>query len=571
MSGYNKHPSIHIENSDGKVFRGDEDILRCLREELSGEQWTLIVETYPGVNEDRMHRMLEKLHPDRILSARDILRDAEALKARLDCILTQDRVFGRMYSGELMDFADPEKVKGLRKQVAGSGGKTLVFGFGASLLADQGLCVYADMSRWEIQLRYRVGMSNYLTYNPGEDILRKYKQGYFLEWRIADKLKMAFMDKMQYFIDANRDDDLVMIRRDLFEEALQKAVSGPFRVVPYFDPGVWGGQWMKKVCGLDPETDNYAWSFDGVPEENSICFDFGETRLEMPAMNLILRHPKELLGQKVYARFGAEFPIRFDLLDTMDGQNLSLQVHPMTDYIHRNFGMAYTQDESYYILDADKDACVYLGLKEGVRVEEMIAELEAAQQDGKPFDAEKYINRIPAKKHDHFLIPAGTIHCSGKGAVVLEISATPYIFTFKLWDWGRLGLDGKPRPINIGRGAEVIAERRTEWVRKNLVNPVCTLAENEHYTEEHTGLHELEFIETRRFTIRDRAEIDCHESVNVLNLVEGTACFVESADGSFDPFEVHYAETFIVPECVGKYRLRAVGGPIKVMQAYVRT
>ena len=571
MSGYNKHPSIHIENSDGKVFRGDEDILRCLREELSGEQWTLIVETYPGVNEDRMHRMLEKLHPDRILSARDILRDAEALKARLDCILTQDRVFGRMYSGELMDFADPEKVKGLRKQVAGSGGKTLVFGFGASLLADQGLCVYADMSRWEIQLRYRVGMSNYLTYNPGEDILRKYKQGYFLEWRIADKLKMAFMDKMQYFIDANRDDDLVMIRRDLFEEALQKAVSGPFRVVPYFDPGVWGGQWMKKVCGLDPETDNYAWSFDGVPEENSICFDFGETRLEMPAMNLILRHPKELLGQKVYARFGAEFPIRFDLLDTMDGQNLSLQVHPTTDYIRRNFGMAYTQDESYYILDADKDACVYLGLKEGVRVEEMIAELEAAQQDGKPFDAEKYINRIPAKKHDHFLIPAGTIHCSGKGAVVLEISATPYIFTFKLWDWGRLGLDGKPRPINIGRGAEVIAERRTEWVRKNLVNPVCTLAENEHYTEEHTGLHELEFIETRRFTIRDRAEIDCHESVNVLNLVEGTACFVESADGSFDPFEVHYAETFIVPECVGKYRLRAVGGPIKVMQAYVRT
>ena len=154
--------------------------------------------------------------------------------------------------------------------------------------------------------------------------------------------------------------------------------------------------------------------------------------------------------------------------------------------------------------------------------------------------------------------------------MVLEISATPYIFTFKLWDWGRLGLDGKPRPINIGRGAEVIAERRTEWVRKNLVNPVCTLAENEHYTEEHTGLHELEFIETRRFTIRDRAEIDCHESVNVLNLVEGTACFVESADGSFDPFEVHYAETFIVPECVGKYRLRAVGGPVKVMQAYVR-
>ena len=571
MSAYNKHPSIHIENSDGKVFSGDDEILRCLQAELSGDRWTLIVETYPGVNEDRICRMLEELNPDRIVSARNILREPEDLKARLDCILTQDRVFGRMYSGELMDFADPEKADRLRSQIAGSGGKTVVFGFGASLLADQGLCVYADVSRWEIQLRYRAGMSNYLTDDPGEDILRKFKQGYFLEWRIADKLKMAFLDKMQYFIDANRDDDLVMIRRDLFEEALQKAVSGPFRVVPYFDPGVWGGQWMKKVCGLDPEMDNYAWSFDGVPEENSICFDFAGRNLEMPAMNLILRHPMELLGRKVYARFGAEFPIRFDLLDTMGGQNLSLQVHPTTDYIRRNFGMAYTQDESYYILDADEEACVYLGLKEGVRVKDMIAELEAAQQGGPPFDAEKYINRIPAKKHDHFLIPAGTIHCSGKGAVVLEISATPYIFTFKLWDWGRLGLDGRPRPINIGRGAEVIQERRTGWVMENLVNPVGTLADDEHYTEEHTGLHELEFIETRRFTIRDQAEIDCHESVNVLNLVEGEACFVESADGSFDPFEVHYAETFIVSECVVKYRLRAVGGPVKVMQAYVRT
>lgn len=571
MSAYNKHPSIHIENSDGKVFRGDDEILRCLQAELSGDRWTLIVETYPGISEERICRMLEELRPDLIISARDILREPEDLKVRLDCILTQDRVFGRMYSGELTDFADPEKADRLRSQIAGSGGKTAVFGFGASLLADQGLCVYADVSRWEIQLRYRAGMSNYLTDNPGEDILRKFKQGYFLEWRIADKLKMAFLDKMQYFIDANRDDDPVMIRRDLFEEALQKAVSGPFRVVPYFDPGVWGGKWMKKVCGLDPEMDNYAWSFDGVPEENSLYFDFDGRHLEMPAMNLILRHPKELLGRKVYARFGAEFPIRFDLLDTMGGQNLSLQVHPTTDYIHRNFGMAYTQDESYYILDADEDACVYLGLKEGVRVKDMIAELEAAQQGGPPFDAEKYINRIPAKKHDHFLIPAGTIHCSGKGAVVLEISATPYIFTFKLWDWGRLGLDGRPRPINIGRGAEVIQERRTNWVMENLVNPVGTLTDDEHYTEEHTGLHELEFIETRRFIIRDRVEIDCHESVNVLNLVEGTACLVESADRGFDPFEVHYAETFIVPECVGKYCLRAVGGPVKVMQAYVRT
>ena len=570
MSGYVRRPAKRVDNSKGRVFRGREEILDRLGSELSGDSWSLVLETYPGVCEEEMRGILEELKPDLIVSARQILKDGDALEILLKNTLTDDRVFGKMYYGELVDFIDLVKADYFRAKIASCSGKVAVYGFGASLLCDGGLCVYADMSRWEIQLRYRAGMPNYFSDNPEEDILKKFKQGYFLEWRIADKLKAECMDRMAYFIDANRDDDLVMISRDLFEEALIKEASEPFRVVPYFDPGVWGGQWMKKVCGLDPDKPNYAWSFDGVPEENSICFDFDGTILEMPAMNLILRHPKELLGKKVYARFGAEFPIRFDFLDTIGGQNLSLQVHPTTDYIHRNFGMAYTQDESYYILDAEEGACIYLGLKEGVEVADMIAELEEAQRGGAPFDAEKFINKIPAKKHDHFLIPAGTIHCSGSGAMVLEISATPYIFTFKLWDWGRLGLDGKPRPINISRGEKVIQERRTGWVMENLVSPVHTVAENEHFTEEHTGLHELEFIETRRFTIRDRALVYCHGSVNVLNLVEGESCLVESVDGSFAPYEIHYAETFIVPECVGKYRLRTVKGPVRVMQAYVR-
>ena len=102
------------------------------------------------------------------------------------------------------------------------------------------------------------------------------------------------------------------------------------------------------------------------------------------------------------------------------------------------------------------------------------------------------------------------------------------------------------------------------------MNARRTIQDTEAFTEEHTGLHELEFIETRCFTIRDRAEIDGHESVNMLNLVDGKVCVVESLDGSFEDYEVHYAETFIVPASVGRYRVRAVEGEIKVIQAYVR-
>ena len=123
---------------------------------------------------------------------------------------------------------------------------------------------------------------------------------------------------------------------------------------------------MKQVCGLDRDRENYAWSFDGVPEENSLYLQYGKVRVEVPSIDAVFLRPKELLGERVHARFGKEFPIRFDFLDTMEGQNLSLQVHPLTEYIQQVFGMHYTQDESYYILDAKEDAVVYLGLKEGI-------------------------------------------------------------------------------------------------------------------------------------------------------------------------------------------------------------
>lgn len=237
--------------------------------------------------------------------------------------------------------------------------------------------------------------------------------------------------------------------------------------------------------------------------------------------------------------------------------------------------MHYTQDESYYLLDAGDDACVYLGLKKGIDSSQMIADLKHAQSEGSSFDADKYVEKWPAKKHDHFLIPAGTVHCSGSNSMVLEISSTPYIFTFKLWDWNRLGLDGKPRPINIDHGQAVIDwSRSTDWVANELVNAVQIVAEGDGWVEERTGLHEREFIETRRHWFSKRVLHKTDGSVNVLNLVEGKEAIVESPTGSFEPMLIHYAETFIVPEAVKEYTIRPYGASegqrCATMKAFVR-
>jgi mannose-6-phosphate isomerase class I len=432
------------------------------------------------------------------------------------------------------------------------------------------------MARWEIQLRYRrKELANWKMDNYEEEQLKKYKRAFFIEWRIADRLKKKLYPKMDYLLDTNVYDEPKMITKEAFDAGLKVTTKRPFRVVPYFDPGVWGGQWMKEKCGLDNEQQNYAWCFDGVPEENSLCLKFGDTTVEVPSIDAVFFYPHQLLGEKVHARFGTEFPIRFDFLDTMDGQNLSMQVHPLTEYIQEKFGMHYTQDESYYILEADPDAVVYLGVKKGIDPKEMIQDLYASQRGEKAFPDEKYINQFPAKKHDHFLIPAGTIHCSGKNSMVLEISATPYIFTFKLWDWDRVGLDGRPRPVHIAHGENVIQwDRDTDWVRANLVDQVEVITQEDGCREERTGLHEREFIETRRHWFDKKVLHNTNGGVNVLNLVEGREAIVESPTGQFEPFVVHYAETFIVPAAVGAYTIapygESEGKEIATIKAFVR-
>lgn len=538
----------------------------------------MAIECYPGVLEQQISETLsEALSPTRVIRVRDTYKPSREIESMISQELTDDPVFGRMDGLVIQDFVDPARIESSREQLKQNRGQLiLIVGAGTSLIEpDPDVLIYADLPRWEIQQRQRRNeIGNLAVENLYESPSLKYKRGYFLDWRLADRIKKDMIGRLDFLLDTTDPRNPKLVSGDAFRAALQHAVTRPFRVVPFFDPGPWGGQWMREVCGLDAAAPNYAWCFDCVPEENSLRFGFGDVVIEVPAIDLVFQHPRELLGDPVHERFGAEFPIRFDFLDTMEGGNLSLQVHPLTEYIREKFGIPYAQDESYYLLDAAPDASVYLGLKSNIDRKQMAAELRQAQEGSNWFDAEQYVNKWPARKHDHFLIPAGTIHCSGRNSMVLEISATPYIFTFKLWDWGRPGLDGKPRPIHLDHGlANIQWERDTQWVKDNLINRVCPVAHGEGWAEEKTGLHPLEFIETRRHWFNGPVIHDNQGSVHVLNLVEGDAAVIDSPYDLFEPFTVHYAETFIVPAALGKYRVRPLQSDRKcaTIRASVRT
>ncbi|MGI8747845.1 MAG: class I mannose-6-phosphate isomerase, partial [Deinococcus sp.] len=537
----------------------------------------LTIDCYPGVNLEEIEGAIRAAWPEvHVLHSEDACLPGTRIEEIIAPNLTEDRVFGVMSCHELPEFLDAVRVRDFQGAIEEvTAGIVVVLGLGAALIHAGDVLVLADLPRWECQLRMRAGASNWRADNGDEDILRKYKRAYFWEWPLADRHKRSLFGRTDFLLDTTLPGHPGLVTATALRAGLRRTLTRPFRVVPFFDPGVWGGQWMKEVCGLDPAAQNYAWGFDCVPEENSLKLGYGEITLEIPAQDLVMLYPKELLGERTFARFGAQFPIRFDFLDTMNGQNLSLQVHPLVQYIQEHFGMPYTQDESYYILDAAEGAEVYLGLKDGVNVGALASALGAAQQGDAPLDAERFVNAFPVRPHDHVLIPAGTVHCSGKDTMVLEVSATPFIFTFKLWDWGRLGMDGRPRPIHLEHGLPNIQpERTTAWVQQNLLRRTEVLAEGPGWREERTGLHEFEFIETRRHWFTGTVQHDTRGTVHVLNLVEGWEAVVESPLGGFEPFTVHYAETFIVPAAVGPYTVRpsdgSSGGQMATICAFVR-
>ncbi|MGA7719794.1 MAG: class I mannose-6-phosphate isomerase [Ignavibacteriaceae bacterium] len=581
MSKFNNYPFIEVMGNF-QVVSGWSDIVSKIIEQVGNydKSKTVAVEYYQGVLEDQVTEALVKgIKPDLVIRTNDLMYPEETIRKMVHPYVTDDRIFGYLTRLNIDAYFDPEKIKQAQNLIQSiAEGIVLVVGIGAAYIVEvYDLLIYADMARWEIQLRMRQHLVNNIGVKNKDigDWNLLYKQGFFVDWRVCDRWKKKLMHKWDFVLDTNNRNMPKMVEGKAVLTGLNICINRPFSVVPFFDPGPWGGQWMKEKCNLDSVAENYAWCFNCVPEENSLLLKFGDSVIEIPSINLVFYDPKNLLGDAVHGRFGDEFPIRFDFLDTMDGGNLSLQVHPLTEYIQEKFGIHYTQDESYYMLDAKPGAIVYLGLKEGIRPEQMINDLKIAQKGNTSFNAEKYVQTWQAKKHDHFLIPGGTVHCSGKDSMVLEISATPYIFTFKLWDWGRLGMDGKPRPINIEHGENVIQwNRTTDWVRKNLVNRIEKTDEGDGWIEECTGLHEREFIETRRHWFSKPVVHYTNGGVNVLNLVEGEEIIVESPTNAFVPFVVHYAETFIVPASVGSYKIspfgESVGKQCGTIKAWVR-
>jgi predicted NBD/HSP70 family sugar kinase/mannose-6-phosphate isomerase class I len=550
-NGYDIYPAFSLK--DGTINRGFDSLAEFISEQKA---LTIILDGNIGTDWDSViadlssalhHRNSGYLYVD-VNSA--LLSEEQIDKQVEDYLGGNDPIFGRLYEGDLADFFDKNKLEMLKRS---SEKRTILYGTGASLAGVDSPVIYIDIPKNEIQYRSRAGSICNIGKQLPEDPKTMYKRFYYIDWVVCNRHKQQILPELCAIADGQRDGDISWITGNDLRHGLEKMACSPFRVRPWFEPGVWGGKWMQEhFSGLNPDADNFAWSFELIAPENGIIFESEGKMLEIGFEWLMFHSSQSILGEDS-GIYGTYFPLRFDYLDTMEGGNLSLQCHPQTEYIQDHFGEMITQDETYYILEAKPGARVYLGFREDIDPAEFESDLYRSHGNDTALDADHYVQSFPASKHDLFLIPAGTIHCSGKDNVVLEISNTPYIYTFKMYDWQRMDLDGKPRPINIDRAMENLDfSRAGRKVSGELISKPKVISDGPNGRVIDLPTHEKHLYRVQRLEIANSLKVSMNGKFQVINLVEGSVVKILAAGRTT---ELRYAETMIIPAATGEYEI----------------
>jgi mannose-6-phosphate isomerase class I len=476
--------------------------------------------------------------------------------------LAGDPVFARSYGGSLAELFDdlPGVPRDPKDEL------TLVLGPGSALV-EHDVLWYADLPKRSSLDAVRRGLAGNLGQPRGE--AGSEQRLLFVDWPVLDRHKQALASRLDRYVDLTDSDSPRSLDGEALRRSLRALAAAPFRTRPTFLPGPWGGQWLRRALGVATETPNLAWSYELITPESGILLGAPEP-VEVGFELLMAEHAEEVLGPAVAERFGDSFPIRFDYLDTLDGGHLSIQCHPSEAYMRETFGLPYTQHETYYVMETTPGAKIFLGLREDADLEAFRAEAEQAENPGRPFEPERYLETHTAVQHRLYLIPAGTPHASGAGNVVLEISATPYLYTLRFYDWLRRDLDGELRPVHLRHAfSNLDPRRRGEAVRRELIPEPVIVRQGPGWAELALGrLREL-FFAVHRLDFADEIEEDTLGRFHALNLVGGEQVEIVTVAGQVHPLS--YAETIVIPAGVGAYRIRRRrGGSCKVVKAFVR-
>jgi len=560
----------------------------------------LSMDGYSGIEwEKSISRIKSRLEKEgvrvTVISMAAAYKSRKKIEQMIQGCLAGEKIFGRIFKGKLADFLDDGRLKKLtrrlekiKQQKGGKPAAVICFGPGAACsplgkLSD--MVFYRDLTRQEIVKRTQKGRVAPLGAREkdksrrGQPAYLAGKRFHYVDFPVLDRHKKSIQKKIHFYIDDNLPAEPRLIHAALYDEMVTHLVKDPFQLKAYHDQGVWGGQWLRKIRHLPEDKINYAWAYELMAYHMSVRIPVADTVIETPFANILDREAERVMGGGIRRRFMGGWPIRVNYDDCWKGGDMAIQVHPDAAYIKQNFNEALHQDESYYIVAAEPDAFVYLGLREGMEMDAFHDAVRKAETEGIPFDHRQFVNVFPAKEGDLFLIPAGTVHAAGKGCVVLELSSTTDRYTFHFYDYLRPDLHGKLRDIHSGHAFQMARKyphRTTSWVKKHLIQKPRLIRKGKGWAEWLIGKLEGYVPEVHRFELKTRLEDDTGGVPHILSLVKGERVAIEPAGASagdiVQPFILNFTETVILPAGLGAYSITNHGsGGARVLKTLVNS
>jgi mannose-6-phosphate isomerase len=309
----------------------------------------------------------------------------------------------------------------------------------------------------------------------------------------------------------------------------------PLLFEPVFKDYIWGGRNLEKFGRILPNSGIVAESWEISSHED------GMTRVKNGkyaglTLQAVLEDLRELLVGKrnQWALDRGKFPLLVKLLDA--NQPLSVQVHPNDDYALLHEGNELGKTEMWVVLEAAPDAAIIYGLSKQTDAETLRQALASGQ-------FESFLNKVSIKKGDHICVPTGTLHTILGGAVLAEIQQNSNT-TYRVYDWNRLGTDGKPRPLHIDKALDVINYGQVACL---LSVPDRILSEDSYDVER---LCQNKYFSTYRYQFSDEGHLtgECDGStLEIWGVVSGSATIAG--------YQLQPVNFILLPAGLGKYQI----------------
>lgn len=508
-----------------------------------------------------------------------VLKSEEEINAMIDPQLEWDRakdptlLYGRIYHGGYKGVFDPAKLEAYKQQVAdwkapAEKGKVVIV-YGAGVLVEELRSLYDskfyfDVTPKESILRIRRGAYINLGQSKPQPTNQIIRRCYYFDFEMAVTLRGELLSKREidWYVGNDNLDAMQLMPVEALNDILETMVKYPFRCKPVYLEGVWGGSYVKKLRNLPKEMRNCAWVFDLIPMEVSIVIEADGEKLEFPFNSFVQHNAVAMCGAESVKRFGLYFPVRFNYDDSYHSTgNMSIQCHSGAKYNKENFDELGRQDESYYVVVTGHGAKTFIGFNDDADAEQFIKDIKAADTEYKPVDYMKYVNYEESKPGLQVMLPAGTIHSSGRNQVILEIgSLTIGSYTYKLYDYLRPDLDGKPRPIHTWHGERVLDfNRRTSAIHGTIVHEPRLVRKGADWAEYIVGECEELYFSLRRLEFEKSIEDNTNGKFVVLTLVDGDKIRIRSKANPEYYFDAEFMDMTVVPAAMGEFVVENLG------------